>query len=821
MFFKKWLYRRPGTILWLSLLISIPMAYWSALLYGDVRADLRELLPENARSVETLRELERRFGGFSQLSIVVSSPDREANRKFSDEVVKKLENVPMVRSVRNKPGEEGEFFEARWWLFIDTEDLRSIRDRLEKAADQARKNANPLFVELEDEEEDGTKTSTKVVLDFSDIEKKYADQIALAERFPNGYFESKDGTLLAVIVRRRGLAFGIGENQKLVDAVNQAVAELDPKKYNPQMVIGLGGDVKNLIDEHHSLIEDLVRASIIVAIMMAIVVIGYYRRWRSIYVVGAPVIVGSLLTFGSSHFLIGHLNASSAFLGTIVPGNGINFGLIMFARYIEERRKGRGIDESVEDCINFTWKATITVSIAAGMAYGSLYATDFLGFKHFGLIGGIGMILCWLATFSVMPALILVTERRWPLDPNREILGRMLKPGMTANVVGNIVSKAPNALAWTGLITGLVAAVFAAFYLRDPFEKDFNKLRYTGAFTEGAAYWEAKVDEIFGRYLTSQVVIADDPKDVPAIVAELEKVSKSGDPRRPIAEVTALTTLIPKEQEVKIEILNDIREILTDDVIEGLDEDQAKQARRLRPPEDLKPFGMEALPESVRADFRELDGTEGRVILALPNLALNLYHADEVKRVADVLRAIRLPDGRVVESSGNFVIYADMVEAIERDGPKATIYSFLGVLLLCAVVYRKPKRVLVVSSALLIGVAWLMAYLAISDTRINFLNFIALPITFGIGVDYAVNIYSRWLLEKESKDSVTSALETMRATGGAVILCSLTTVIGYASLLLARNGALISFGEVAIIGEVTCLAAAMFILPAWLMRLRS
>lgn len=45
-------------------------------------------------------------------------------------------------------------------------------------------------------------------------------------------------------------------------------------------------------------------------------------------------------------------------------------------------------------------------------------------------------------------------------------------------------------------------------------------------------------------------------------------------------------------------------------------------------------------------------------------------------------------------------------------------------------------------------------------------------------------------------------------------LCSLTTVIGYSSLLLAENRGLYSFGLVSVIGEVTCLVAAVVLVPA-------
>ena len=93
----------------------------------------------------------------------------------------------------------------------------------------------------------------------------------------------------------------------------------------------------------------------------------------------------------------------------------------------------------------------------------------------------------------------------------------------------------------------------------------------------------------------------------------------------------------------------------------------------------------------------------------------------------------------------------------------------------------------------------------------NFLNFVVLPITFGIGVDYAVNIVQRYR-QGGSLEKV------LRETGSAVALCSLTTVIGYASLMVADSQALAGFGLLAALGEVTCLFTALFVLPAWLAR---
>ena len=73
--------------------------------------------------------------------------------------------------------------------------------------------------------------------------------------------------------------------------------------------------------------------------------------------------------------------------------------------------------------------------------------------------------------------------------------------------------------------------------------------------------------------------------------------------------------------------------------------------------------------------------------------------------------------------------------------------------------------------------------------KLNFLNFIALPITFGIGCEYPFNVFDRSRL---LGGDVTTAV---KRTGGAVALCSFTTTIGYGSLLFADNQALQSFGS--------------------------
>ena len=71
----------------------------------------------------------------------------------------------------------------------------------------------------------------------------------------------------------------------------------------------------------------------------------------------------------------------------------------------------------------------------------------------------------------------------------------------------------------------------------------------------------------------------------------------------------------------------------------------------------------------------------------------------------------------------------------------------------------------------------------------NFLDFVALPITLGLGIDYAINVAHR-----HDREEIPDPIATLRTSGSAVFVCSLTTIIGYGSLLVSDNLAIRGFG---------------------------
>jgi len=150
------------------------------------------------------------------------------------------------------------------------------------------------------------------------------------------------------------------------------------------------------------------------------------------------------------------------------------------------------------------------------------------------------------------------------------------------------------------------------------------------------------------------------------------------------------------------------------------------------------------------------------------------------------------------------------LETLVQDAPRITLAAVIGVVALLLVVFGLVGALPVLLS-LAIGIFWSAGALGAIGLKINFMNFVALPITLGVGADYAANIWVR--LRREGTARVR---EILTDTGSAVALCSIATCIGYSSLLLSHNRALRTFGVAADIGEIACLLAALLALPALL-----
>jgi len=764
-----------------------------------LKTSFAELLPKKDPAVVVMEEMAGRINGISHITIAVEGPSPEANKRFVDDLVPRIKalGLKQILSVEYGVHEERRFFEKHKFLYPRLEQLEDARDELRRAI---LKRKNPAFVDLSE----GSGKEDTFAKKKAELEKKDRE---LLERFPDGYFATKDRLRYAVVVRLDGSFFSERMGEDVARVLKNLVAEMQPSRYHPQMTVGYTGDVMTQLEERQALEDDLVLATTVCTVLIGLVIFLFFGRLRSLPFAVTPAVLGVIVALTFAQLAFGSLNASTAFMGSIIVGNGINYAIIQMARYEEERRAGRRVRESIAIAIGTTWRATLIASMGAAIAYGSLAITTFRGFNQFGWIGGVGMLSAWAFTVLSLPAAWSYLDRR-PEGAAPRIKGFGIGP------IARLTVTRP------GLILGLGAALTVAaiiplpHYLKDPFEYYFrklgNQLSQTGS---GATAISRRLDPIFGRSLTPNFVIAPDASHVEEIRRKLRERDRNYNVLGDIRTINDFLPGTPKEQAEKLDVLAEIRNLI-DKNIALLDEKEREQALKLRPPDDLRIVLPADLPMSIRRYFTERDGTIGRPIAYYARQGITVWDGRVQMKLAEVTQELRLDNGQIVRSSGKPAIFAGIIRSIIRDGPIATAAALLGVaILLVVLTYRRGGWWLVLG-VLVVGVVWMVGCAAIFDVRVNFLNFIALPITFGINVDYGINLLLRAQLEGRGR--IRQAVE---ATGAAVTLCSLTTIIGYGALLVADNRALRSFGAMAIIGEFACLAAALLLLPAALVLL--
>ncbi|MEO8800440.1 MAG: MMPL family transporter, partial [Polyangiaceae bacterium] len=367
-------------------------------------------------------------------------------------------------------------------------------------------------------------------------------------------------------------------------------------------------------------------------------------------------------------------------------------------------------------------------------------------------------------------------------------------------------------LALAVVVSGIACIKLPQFF-RDPWEYNFDHLGSRGSKHGGAGEWSNKAEKVFGgkMNIAGALMLADTPEQTPLIKAQIFANDRADPQGQLVAQVATVEDLLPgtdAEQKEKLEILDRIRDKLTDNVLSSMDPAERKRVEEIKPPEDLAVVGPKDLPVLLRRRFEEANGTVGTVFYVKLKNDVSLSDGHNLLRIAKTTDDVKLPDGTVVQTASRSTIFAEMLRSMQRDGPLASEVSFCAVVVVVVLTTGSFRGAFTVILALVMGVLWAVGGGALNDMKLNFLNFIALPITFGIGCEYPFNVFDRTRL---LGGDVTSAL---RRTGGAVALCSFTTTIGYSSLLFADNQALQSFGRLAMSGELACLVAALFVVPS-------
>ncbi len=777
-------YRHYKIILVVSILLTAFSSIFVYRLGRKLETDLVALIPENYQSVKTLNEIKQRVGGVGSLVVLVQSPEFEANRRFAEDLARELQDEKYetyINFVDYK--RDAEFYRKNALLFMETGDLDEILTRIDDYIVQEKLKLSPLYIALDEEE---------AVIDFSDIESKYRT----ADNGDETYYTNPDRTILALEAMAAGTVSNIGFAKDMQRVIQQAVKKVNPRAYHPQMLIEYGGPFKNKIDEYDTILSD-VGSTLIFGVMGIVALLTFYfRQPLAAFFVAVPLAMGLIWAFAITYWVIGNLNTMTAFLFVILFGLGIDFGIHMFARYLEVRMDKTDVQKSIETMLSQTGQAILTAAITTSIAFFSLTLTDFRGFSEFGFIVGTGIVMSLVSMTTVLPAVLVLADQRFMWIRMRHVWGHNWGGSRGHFPYPKLV-----------IAGALLLTIYLGIHLRDiDFEYDFTNLRSNLPASVKVKQKMTTIPKYGSESQSYGIVLADSKAELDEIVAALEKKIAEDDSTPTIDKVKTLWTEL-RGQDEKLELIGEIRALADGEGAKLIKGTQKVQLDSLRDLLDVKRLSVEDLPENLLRKFETIDGSQAYFAQILPSVQLR--DGKNAIAFAEDSQEIQTESGKVFYSSSSNIIFADMLLLMLRDSPRAISLTVIVVFLILLTDFRSLRSALLVIFPLACGTVWMCGSLYLQDLKLNFYNMVALPTIIGMGIDNGVHLYHRYREVGPGSMPV-----VLRSTGGAMLISMLTTMIGFFCLMMATHPGLNSIGRLALIGLLTCFVTAVLVLPA-------
>jgi hypothetical protein len=843
--FARWMARASRTrahaalTLALAVLVALAAGFYGAGIRVDT--DLKALLPATAPSVAALDELERRKGNTDLLTIAVEEPDAAARQQMIDALAAEVSGWPETQAVFR--GRDFTALRDRSLYFLELEDLRRLRDTL--VEERRRAVARAIRPGLSD----GPGPDPDALLAGEDWDLTGEDggedePPAPPEPPPSGsptgedfdlraWLDEQKAALVArgVLSPREVEVIWLDENEQgelvwedrvldpfIDDAgeVQLVKAQLSVPPTDVQFAHALTTRVQDVVERTQAegiastarvevvsaynvsrqldtIVQDASRATLLSVTLVVLVLVGGFLRARALALVVLPMAVATGLTLAVARGLYGELNALTVFLFAVLFGMGVDFAVHLYAL-----RRSRGAQRDWETVIAGHLRPLASSMLTTVGSLFVLSLAEFKAFREFGLVSGIGVALSFLAAVLLVPAIDrLLGPDRAPRRAPAAASPLQLRPDEPRTW------KAVRLLAIAGL-----AGVAVTGAGRVEFEKDVRNLKVKQDSGQSIAYGSAA-----GRCTKTLVLVADRPEDLDAAVAALEAerdaaallpdgVPEPGKGLEPwVRGVYSVATTMPRDQETKQALGREIAEQANAFLLELPDRDE--KARRwqshLEALERLalaSPLQVAELPDWAVEPFTERDGRSDR--LGHVCLRINNEHLDELVAVKARLDEIVGVHG--VAFADSRLVFADLIGDIERDSRRLPILALGVILLFVWLDLRRPLATAACFGALLLGLGVTLGVMGWWPIRLNFFNLVVMPAVVGLGIDASIHLWHA------------RTRPTLDSTAHGALLAALTTVAGFAGLLVARHPGLGSIGVLGVVSVSACIGAALLAL---------
>ena len=837
--------RHAAPVIVASILLGI-VSSWYAVTHFRMTTDINQLISPNISWRQREAEMEKAFPHFELIVAAINAPTQELVEAAANALAQRLsQQKDLFRTIDQPKG--GKFFAQNGLLFQSTADLKSQMDMLTQAQRLVQVLAgDPSLRGVIQTLQFGLLgvQGGQITLDAmtwpltqaaDTIEKVNAGQptnfswYALVQGHP-----PTSGDLLRFLEIRAVLDYSeLEPGRRATDAVRQAAVDLDiAGKYQAQL--RLTGPVP-MADEEFSTIKENAELNATVTITIVLFILWLALRWvRIILAVFMCVAVGLAMTAAVGMLLVGTLNLISVYFAVLFVGLGVDFGIQFSVRYRAERHDVDEVHEALLQTGRHAGAPLTLAALATAAGFLSFLPTVYKGVSELGLIAGIGMLIAFATSVTLLPALLSVLKP--PSEP--EQLGySALAP------VDSFLERHRIAIL---VVTAVVvtAGLPLLYWLRF----DFNPMNLRSPKTEA---------------VSTYLALKNDPdsgfNDIQVLAPSLEAADQVAAKLRALPEVKRVLTLssfIPADQQQKLPLIHNAAKVLlpllnptapsqpptdaqnvsmmgsTVDALRRLAGNGtgsgAVAARRLA---DAMAALSKADP-AVRQRLQDIIVQPLRI--ALDDLR-TLLTAREVTRAnlpPDLVREWVTAEGKArvdVAPSGDAAdneVLQKFARAVQAVAPEATegpisilearrevVVAFIeagacallsiGVLLWLTL--RRFGDVLLTLVPLLLAGVVTLEICVLIDLPLNFANIIALPLLLGVGVAFKIYYIMAW------RAGQTNLLQSVLTR--AVTFSACTTATAFGSLWFSSHPGTSSMGKLLAISLLTTMAAAALFQP--------
>jgi len=805
-------------------------------LIAQLKLDLNllSILPSDNPSVRTFFEVSEDFGIQSVLiALVEVAPDwsRRKSESFVDLLAKNLRQSKLINEIEHKSGESQlaplvQTLMEHIPLILKSSDLEKLALQLSDAEihRQVRENKKLLMTPF------SIVTKDLIYTDPLGLRKLIVSNLTIpAGKQPvkphRGYYRTKDGRTYFLFIKAKKPPPDIAFSKRLMAEVRNlekvSLSEFSEKYEDPAKALKISytGGYPIAIDDEATTKGDI-KVTIVSSFLGVLILFGLsFRRARIIFYVATPLAISLIWTLGFARIAFSHLNILTCVFSGVLIGLGIDFAIHILNRYFDQDEKGLDVSTRLKHTFQKTGGSIIIGGITTASAFYAIALSDFRGFRELGILTGTGILLCLAVMIFLLPSLLVYFSGKGGHGKEVAVASFHLKALL------RILRKYPRTLLVFGFVIICLLAIKGSEIDFDENLKNFRRADHN------LLLLQDKVTGWLGGS-TGQILLVvegNSESDLMEINASIHKALRELNGSGLVAGVKSISDYLPSpsQQIVNREFimkypeyfdLRRIRKTFNKALEENGFEDSHLYDEYFKVLSKAFSTKKILLPSSI--PNRDTGNLLSLFILAkgesyklvtyiIPKEDLwSRADTNEIKEM--IIRKLR--DKGIGKDdyklTGTNLLTGDLKEIIIENLKSSMWLAGLIVALVLLIYYRSLKLLALSTLPLIAGLATLSGIMVIFHLDFNFLNFIVLPMIIGIGIDDGVHLTNTFSHTKNAH-----MLEGVSQTGRAVVLTSLTTLVGFGSIALSHYPGLRSMGYVACIGISACLFVSILVLP--------